>query len=93
MKADQPLFRGKTALSRQGQSLVIETGDRHPEMTKRMFKARLSRFDSVTDRALIDELAIWVEEVFRDELVVRPSKHVYLNRLPEAEASATATSI
>lgn len=71
-------------MSHQGQSLAIETGERRPESTKRMFKARIGRFDDPAGRALINELAKWVEDVYREELEARPSKHVYLCTLPEA---------
>jgi hypothetical protein len=48
-----------------------------------MFKARLGRFDDRAHRSLMDELAAWVEDTYREELEARPSKHVYLRTLPE----------
>ena len=49
---------------------------------RRMFRARIGRFEAQPDRALMDELAAWVEEAYRPELAARPSKHVYLRHLP-----------
>ena len=71
-------------MSHQGQSLAIETGESHPETTKRLFKARIGCFKDPADRALMDELAKWVEDVHREELGARTSKHVYLCTLPGA---------
>ena len=67
----------------RGQTSTIDANERRPETTKKMFKARLGRFDDTGDRRLIDELATWVEETYREELEARPSKHVYLRTLPE----------
>ncbi|MEM8949550.1 MAG: hypothetical protein AAGC99_09490, partial [Pseudomonadota bacterium] len=67
----------------RGQTSTIGADEHRPETTKRMFKARLGRFDDTADRRLIDELAAWVEETYREELEARPSKHVYLRTLPE----------
>jgi hypothetical protein len=49
---------------------------------QRHFPATLGRFDDRADRAAIDDLVRWVEERYRDELLQRPSKHVYLRTLP-----------
>jgi hypothetical protein len=46
------------------------------------FPATLGRFDSPEDRALVDELVAWVEARYREDLVSRPSKHVYVRHLP-----------
>jgi hypothetical protein len=70
-------------MSQESPSIAIETGERRPETTKRMFKARIGRFEAPADRALMDELAKWVEDTYREELKARPSKHVYLSTLPE----------
>jgi hypothetical protein len=48
----------------------------------RCFPATVGRFDAPTDRALIDGLVRWVEERYREDLVRRPSKHVYVSTLP-----------
>lgn len=48
-----------------------------------MFKARIGRFEDPGSRALMNELAAWVEDRFREQLEARPSKHVYLRTLPE----------
>ena len=47
-----------------------------------LFPATLGRFDTAEDRALIDELAAWVEQHFQVELEKRPSCHVYIDTLP-----------
>lgn len=70
-------------MSDQGPAIAIETGERRPETNRRMFKARIGRFDDPADRALMDELADWVEDTYREELQSRPSKHAYLSTLPE----------
>lgn len=67
----------------RGQTSTVGADERWPETTKHMFKARLGRFDDTANRRLIDELAAWVEETYREELEARPSKHVYLRTLPE----------
>jgi len=46
------------------------------------FQATVGRFDAAADRALFDELARWVEDFFREDLKRRPSKHVYIRKLP-----------
>jgi len=49
-------------MTHPSQSAAIETGERRPETTKPMFKARIGRFDDPVDRALMDELSTWVED-------------------------------
>jgi hypothetical protein len=71
-------------MSHQGQGLAIDGREHGPISARRMFKARIGRFDDPADRALMDELAAWVEATYREELRARPSKHVYLRRLPAA---------
>jgi hypothetical protein len=46
------------------------------------FPATVGRFDDRSDRALIDGLTRWVEERYREDLLQRPSKHVYVRILP-----------
>lgn len=48
-----------------------------------MFRARIGAFEDPATRSLIDELAAWVQDTYREELKARPSKHVYLRTLPE----------
>lgn len=48
----------------------------------RHFPATISRFDDRADRAVIDGLVQWVEERYREDLLKRPSKHVYVRTLP-----------
>ena len=50
--------------------------------TSRRFPATVGRFDDPADRAVIDGLVRWVEERYRDDLVKRSSKHVYIDTLP-----------
>lgn len=52
--------------------------------TSRHFPATIGRFDDGADRAAIDGLVRWVEERYREELLERPSKHVYVRTLPGA---------
>lgn len=47
------------------------------------FKARIGRFDDPAQRALMDGLAKWVEDNYREELSARSSKHEYIRKLPE----------
>ena len=67
----------------QGDSAVIDMGERRSGPVRRMFAARIGRFDDPAERALIDELATWIEDTYREELTSRPSKHVYLRTLPD----------
>jgi hypothetical protein len=48
----------------------------------RLFPATIGRFDRGADRAVIDGLVRWVEDRYREEMLQRPSKHVYLRTLP-----------
>lgn len=68
----------------QVHSVAIDTGERHKSPAKQMFLARTGRFDDPATRELIDGLAAWVEDTYREELKARPSKHVYLRILPDA---------
>lgn len=47
-----------------------------------LFPATIGRFESTADRAVVEGLARWVEEHFREELAQRPSCHVYVDKLP-----------
>lgn len=49
-----------------------------------IFPATIGRFDAAADRAAIDGLVHWVEERYREDLAKRPSKHVYVSKLPTA---------
>ncbi len=62
----------------QGHSATIDTDEHRQSPAKPMFLARTGRFDDPATRGLIDELAAWVENTYREELKARPSKHVYL---------------
>lgn len=70
-------------MSDQGQTVATGLGKHRPQPASRMFAARIGRFDDPAERALMDELAAWVEETYREELAARPSKHVYLRNLPD----------
>ena len=50
--------------------------------TSRLFPATVGRFDDAETRRIIDSLARWVESYYRDDLLKRPSKHVYIRKLP-----------
>lgn len=58
--------------------------DRAPGFASRLFKAAIGRFDGKVEQALMDELAHWVEDTYREELAARPSKHAYVRTLPAA---------
>ena len=47
-----------------------------------LFIATVGRFDDATSRATMDELVEWVENCYRDDLLKRPSKHIYIRKLP-----------
>lgn len=49
----------------------------------KLFIASIGCFDDTQSRAIIDELVEWVEFHYRDDLLKRPSKHVYLRKLPD----------
>lgn len=48
----------------------------------RRFPASVGRFDDKASRRTIDELVRWVEHRYREDLSRRPSKHVYVGKLP-----------
>jgi hypothetical protein len=52
--------------------------------TARRFPASTGRFDSAADRTVFDALVQWVEDTYREDLRQRPSKHVYVDKLPAA---------
>jgi len=52
------------------------------DRTSRRFPASIGRFDDVGARATIDRLVCWVETRYREDLRQRPSKHVYVRKLP-----------
>jgi hypothetical protein len=50
----------------------------------RRFPVVVGRFDDAAARATIDALVQWVETEYREDLLRRPSKHVYVRKLPAA---------
>jgi hypothetical protein len=56
------------------------------------FPAHVGRFDDAAARATIDALVRWVENRYREDLKLRPSKHVYVRKLP-AEVIETVDRI
>ncbi len=60
---------------------------RRPRALSRRFPATTGAFVDPADQMVVDQLASWVEVHFRDDLLQRPSKHVYTSTLP-AEALA-----
>jgi len=50
----------------------------------RRFPASTGRFDSPADRVVFDTLVQWIEDSYREDLQQRPSKHVYVSKLPAA---------
>ncbi len=69
-------------MSRTAQLPRIDQLPRPPRSLSRRFPATIGVFADPADRAVIDELAVWVEERYREELRQRPSKHVYIRALP-----------
>ena len=47
-----------------------------------LFQATVGCFETAHDRSVIDGLTKWVEERFREDLKKRPSRHVYVRKLP-----------
>ena len=65
---------------------VLNWADQNAEVKPRFkaarhFPATLGRFDDPSDREVIDGLVRWVEERYREDLLQRPSKHVYVQTL------------
>lgn len=46
------------------------------------FRVHLGCFEDASDRAVIDFLTQWIETTYAEDLRARPSKHVYIRRLP-----------
>jgi hypothetical protein len=46
------------------------------------FRATVGVFEAEGQRQTIDALVRWVETAYRDDLAQRPSKHVYIRKLP-----------
>jgi hypothetical protein len=55
---------------------------RRPRALSRCFPATTGTFVDLVGCTIIDQLAAWVEARFRDDLLQRPSKHVYTSTLP-----------
>jgi hypothetical protein len=60
----------------------VDPQDERPSAAARRFKVSIGRFDDPADRAAIDALVAWVEHRYREDLRLRPSKHVYVRMLP-----------
>jgi hypothetical protein len=63
----------------------LENVDVHPAGRPkgvRRFPATVGRFDDPAARATMDGLVAWIEERYREDLRLRPSKHVYVRKLP-----------
>jgi hypothetical protein len=61
----------------------IKEGPRPAASTR--FPATIGRFEDAPARSAIDALVHWVEETYREDLQKRPSKHVYIDKLPAAQ--------
>jgi hypothetical protein len=68
-------------MSEAAQATAAGHGGR-PTAASRLFPATFGRFDAPGDRAVVDGLAAWVEDRYREDLRQRPSKHVYVRLLP-----------
>ena len=55
---------------------------RKPHALSRCFPATPGTFADPADRDVVDQLAVWVEARYREDLRQRPSKHVYTSTLP-----------
>lgn len=53
-----------------------------PLKASQRFPAYLGRFEDSAARATMNDLALWVETRYREDLQQRPSKHVYVRTLP-----------
>lgn len=62
--------------------LVNQAVPRSEQRPSRRFQATLGRFDDEAPRRTIDGLSGWVSDYFRQDLEQRPSKHVYIRKLP-----------
>ena len=69
-------------MSPELESTTMSKGHPPRRKTGFHFPAAVGRFDDAADRAVFDELARWVEDYFREDLQRRPSKHVYIRKLP-----------
>ena len=52
------------------------------EKSSRLFIASVGSFEDPASRGTIDALVGWVEDHYREDLLNRPSKHVYVRKLP-----------
>ncbi len=52
------------------------------EKAPHLFKASIGSFDEPSSRSTINSLVQWVEDNYREDLLKRPSKHVYVKNLP-----------
>lgn len=48
----------------------------------RLFIASVGRFDDAMSRSTMDGLVEWVENQYREDLLKRSSKHIYIRKLP-----------
>jgi hypothetical protein len=60
----------------------IDDQPHRPRALPRRFPATIGAFADAAERGVVDELAAWVEERYREDLRQRPSKHVYVRLLP-----------
>ena len=63
----------------------------HPDVAT-LFRAYLGRFEDAESRATIDGLVAWIESRYREDLQKRPSKHVYIRKLPAEVIARIRTS-
>lgn len=67
----------------EGHGTDTGVGHRRARHPGRRFAARIGRFRDHDAQKLIDDLAAWVEDTYRQQLQARPSMHVYIRNLPE----------
>lgn len=69
-------------MSQTAELTRLDEPPRRPHSLSQRFPATPGVFTDMAERALIDELAEWVEQRYRDDLLQRPSRHAYVSTLP-----------
>ncbi len=75
-------------MSNPGQLVKAAAPPQFRTKASRRFQASVGRFDEPGLREVIDALVRWVEDRYREDLKRRPSKHVYVRKLPEETIAA-----
>lgn len=70
-------------MSAEVNAVSVDCRAHKAQRAKQRFRAQIGRFDDAATRSVIDDLAGWITDYFREDLQQRPSKHVYIKTLPE----------